>query len=107
MDVARTRRNTEHASFGDQGSLESGEIGQDAAAELLGMSVRSFQRGKDRCEAEGKAGLVDRRAVRRRGGRRRRKSRGCSGSTVTSTPQHNDENNQSRRMLATPRCALG
>ena len=40
---------------------EAGAIGQEAAAELLGMSVRSFQRWKDRYEASGEARLVDRR----------------------------------------------
>jgi transposase len=40
---------------------DSGEMTQETAAKLLGMSVRSFQRWKDRYEAEGEAGLVDRR----------------------------------------------
>ena len=62
MDVARIRegiRKMRFSAIWDR--WESGEIGQDAAAELLGMSVRSFQRWKDRYEAEGEAGLVDQR----------------------------------------------
>src|SRR5208283_5492961 len=62
MDTARIRegiRKMRFSSIWDR--WESGEIGQDAAAELLGMSVRSFQRWKERYEAEGEAGLVDRR----------------------------------------------
>ena len=62
MDVARIRegiRKMRFSAIWDR--WEGGEIGQDAAAELLGMSVRSFQRWKDRYEAEGEAGLVDRR----------------------------------------------
>ena len=34
---------------------------QEPAAELLGMSVRSFQRWRERYETDGEAGLVDRR----------------------------------------------
>jgi len=62
MEVARIRegiRKMRFSAIWDR--WESGEVGQDAAAELLGMSVRSFQRWKDRYEAEGEAGLVDRR----------------------------------------------
>ena len=40
---------------------EAGSITQEGAAELLGMSVRSFQRWKERYEAEGGVGLIDRR----------------------------------------------
>jgi transposase len=62
MDVARIREGIRKMRFSAIWDCwGSGEIGQDAAAELLGMSVRSFQRWKDRYEAEGEAGLVDRR----------------------------------------------
>ena len=40
---------------------DSGEMTQETAAELLGMSVRSLQRWRARCEACGEAGLVDQR----------------------------------------------
>jgi len=62
MDVARIREGIRKMRFScvfDR--WEAGEIGQEAAAELLGMSVRSFQRWRDRYEACGEAGLVDRR----------------------------------------------
>jgi len=62
MDVARIREGIRKMRFScvfDR--WEAGAIGQEAAAELLGMSVRSFQRWKDRYEASGEAGLVDRR----------------------------------------------
>jgi len=70
MDVARIREGIRKMRFAcvfDR--WEAGEIGQEAAAELLGMSVRSFQRWKDRYEATGEAGLVD-----RRGGPSRRRA---------------------------------
>ena len=70
MDVAQIREGIRKMRFScvfDR--WEAGEIGQEAAAELLGMSVRSFQRWKDRYEASGEAGLVD-----RRGGPSRRRA---------------------------------
>lgn len=70
MDVARIREGIRKMRFScvfDR--WEAGEIGQEAAAELLGMSVRSFQRWKDRYEASGEAGLVD-----QRGGPSRRRA---------------------------------
>jgi transposase len=62
MDVARIRegiRKMRFSAIWDRG--EGGEIGQEAAAELLGMSLRTFQRWSDRYQAEGEVGLVDRR----------------------------------------------
>jgi transposase len=62
MDVARIRegiRKMRFSAIWDR--WEGGAIGQEAAAELLGMSLRTFQRWSDRYEAEGEAGLVDRR----------------------------------------------
>ena len=41
------------------------ELTQEAASELLGISVRTFQRWAARYEAEGEEGLVDRRMGRR------------------------------------------
>jgi transposase len=62
MDVARIREGIRKMRFSTiWDRWESGEIGRDAAAELLGMSVRTFQRWSDRYEAEGEVGLVDRR----------------------------------------------
>ncbi|VIO71587.1 hypothetical protein CI1B_37730 [Bradyrhizobium ivorense] len=44
---------------------EARELTQEGAAELLGVSVRTFQRWAERYEAEGDDGLVDRRMGRR------------------------------------------
>jgi transposase len=44
---------------------ETKELTQEAASELLGVSVRTFQRWAERFEAEGDDGLVDRRMGRR------------------------------------------
>jgi transposase len=44
---------------------EARELTQEAAAEVLGISVRTFQRWAERYEAEGDDGLVDRRIGRR------------------------------------------
>lgn len=43
---------------------EAKELTQEAAAEMLGMSVRSFQRWASRYEADGEVGLADRRMGR-------------------------------------------
>ena len=40
---------------------EKGELGQEAAAEMLGISDRTFRRWRDRLHDEGPAGLADRR----------------------------------------------
>ena len=44
---------------------ESKELTQEAAAELLGINVRTFQRWAERFEAEGDEGLIDRRMGQR------------------------------------------
>jgi transposase len=44
---------------------EAKDLSQDEASEMLGISVRTFQRWADRYEAEGDEGLVDRRMGRR------------------------------------------
>lgn len=44
---------------------ESKELTQEAAAELLGINVRTFQRWAERFEAEGDDGLIDRRMGQR------------------------------------------
>jgi len=44
---------------------ERGELTQDDAAEMLGVSVRTFQRWRDRFAADGDAGLADHRLGRR------------------------------------------
>ncbi|MBV8830281.1 MAG: helix-turn-helix domain-containing protein, partial [Acidobacteriaceae bacterium] len=41
--------------------FESGSLSMLEAGELLGMSERNFRRYRDRYEAEGEQGLVDRR----------------------------------------------
>ena len=83
MDTARIREGIRKMRFSTiLDRWDAGEMTQEAAAELLGMSVRSFQRWKERYEADGEAGLVDRRgspSPRRRG----RSLSGCSGSIGT------------------------
>ena len=49
------------------GNWEAGELSQLEAAEVLGMSERSFRRWSRRFEEEGEEGLVDRRLGRRSG----------------------------------------
>src|ERR1700749_4716137 len=44
---------------------EAKELTQEAASELLGINVRTFQRWAERYEAEGDDGLIDRRMGRR------------------------------------------
>src|ERR1700716_3746231 len=44
---------------------EARELTQEAASEILGINVRTFQRWTERFEAEGDDGLVDRRMGRR------------------------------------------
>ena len=44
---------------------EAKDLSQEAAAEMLGINVRTFQRWAARYEAEGDDGLVDRRMGRR------------------------------------------
>jgi len=62
MDTARIREGIRKMRFSTiLDRWDAGEMTQEAAAELLGMSVRSFQRWKERYEADGEAGLVDRR----------------------------------------------
>ena len=62
MDVARIREGIRKMRFSTiLDRWDAGEMTQETAAELLGMSVRSFQRWRDRYEAGGEAGLVDRR----------------------------------------------
>ena len=62
MDTARIREGIRKMRFSTiLDRWDSGEMTQETAAELLGMSVRSFQRWRERYEADGEAGLVDRR----------------------------------------------
>ena len=62
MDVARIREGIRKMRFSTiLDRWDSGEMTQETAAELLGMSVRSFQRWRDRYQGDGEAGLVDRR----------------------------------------------
>ena len=48
---------------------ESAELNQAEAAELLGVSERTFRRWRDRYDEEGEAGLIDRRLGKASGGR--------------------------------------
>ena len=48
---------------------ESAELNQAEAAELLGVSERTFRRWRDRYDEEGEAGLLDRRLGRASGKR--------------------------------------
>ena len=62
MDTARIREGIRKMRFSTiLDRWDTGEMTQETAAELLGMSVRSFQRWRERYEAGGEAGLVDRR----------------------------------------------
>jgi transposase len=60
MDTARIREGIRKMRFSTiLDRWDAGEMAQETAAELLGMSVRSFQRWKERGGRRG--GLVDRR----------------------------------------------
>jgi len=62
MDRARINEGIRRMRFEDLlGRHESGELGQEAAAEMLGISDRTFRRWRDRLHDEGPAGLADRR----------------------------------------------
>jgi predicted site-specific integrase-resolvase len=60
---------------------ESAELNQEEAAELLGVSERTFRRWTRRYEEAGEAGLVDRRLGKASG--RRVPTRKWSGSTAS------------------------
>ena len=65
---------------------ELAELNQEEAAELLGVSERTFRRWPRRYEEEGEAGLVDRRLGQgRAGGFRATGRRKWSGSTASAT----------------------
>ena len=62
MDTARIREGIRKMRFSTiLDRWKAGEMSQETAAEVLGMSIRSFQRWRERYEADGEAGLVDRR----------------------------------------------
>lgn len=62
MDLARINEGVGRMRFEDLlGRHERGELGQEAAAEMLGISDRTFRRWRDRLAEEGVAGLCDRR----------------------------------------------
>jgi transposase len=62
MDRARINEGIRRMRFEDLlGRHENGELGQEAAAEMLGISDRTFRRWRDRLHDEGPAGLSDRR----------------------------------------------
>ena len=79
------------------GRTHRGGLSQAEAAEVLGVSERTFRRWRDRYEAEGADGLYDRRlAASRRGARRWTRWRGCwscsTPATGTSRPSTIHEN---------------
>jgi transposase len=62
MERARINEGIRRMRFEDLlGRHERGELGQEAAAEMLGISERTFRRWRDRVADEGAAGLCDRR----------------------------------------------
>jgi len=62
MDRARINEGVRRMRFEDLlGRHERGDLGQEAAAEMLGISDRTFRRWRDRLHDEGPAGLADRR----------------------------------------------
>jgi transposase len=62
MDRARINEGIRRMRFEDLlGRHERGELGQEAAAEMLGISDRTFRRWRDRLRDEGAPGLADRR----------------------------------------------
>lgn len=65
---------------------ERGELSQVEAAEMLGMSERSFRRWRERLRDEGFEGLRDRRLGRRVGARTKRRLNGCLGCIGIDTP---------------------
>src|SRR5712691_1168922 len=62
-------RGTDGAVSGGIGAVSSGRLSCVEAAELLGISERHFRRLRDRYEAEGAEGLIDRRRGRASGRR--------------------------------------
>jgi transposase len=64
MDRARINEGIRRMRFEELlGRHEDGELGQAAAAEMLGISDRTFRRWRDRLRDEGPAGLADRRLL--------------------------------------------
>ena len=62
MDRARINEGVRRMRFEDLlGRHRCGELGQELAAEMLGISDRTFRRWRDRLRDEGPAGLSDRR----------------------------------------------
>ena len=62
MDRARINEGIRRMRFEDLlDRHERGDVGQEAAAELLGISDRTFRRWRDRLHDEGPSGLADRR----------------------------------------------
>lgn len=62
MDRARINEGVRRMRFEDLlGRHERGRLGQEAAAEMLGISDRTFRRWRDRLRDEGPPGLSDRR----------------------------------------------
>jgi transposase len=62
MDRARINEGIRRMRFEELlGRHERGELGQEAAAEMLGISDRTFRRWRDRLADEGPSGLADRR----------------------------------------------
>ena len=56
---------------------ERGELNQEEAGEMLGISERTFRGWRDRLRDEGRSGLIDRR-IGKPSSRRRRGKRSCA-----------------------------
>jgi transposase len=64
MDRARLHEGIRRMRFTDVlGRAERSELSQMEAAELLGISERTFRRWRDRHRDDGEAGLADRRLI--------------------------------------------
>lgn len=64
MDRTRINEGIRRMRFEELlGRHERGELGQETAAEMLGISDRTFRRWRDRLKDEGPSGLVDRRLL--------------------------------------------
>jgi len=83
MDRARNHEGIRRMRFTDLlGRSERSELSQMEAAEILGVSERTFRRWRDRHRDAGESGLADRRLAPSL--RRRRRLSGCWGFTETS-----------------------
>src|SRR6516164_6523245 len=84
------------------GRWEKGRLSELEAAELLGVTERTFRRWRRRYGEEGEGGLVDRRlASHRRSGCQRRKRNGSGSSTGSATRASRPSTSTSMPWLST------